>query len=131
MAKADHGSAQATLARAGVAEALVGVRSRIGGIGQEYEVVELIDGTTALVHAMHYDQRLPYPIDEIEADIAGVVGGSRYSKLVGQVRSIGPDGPKYEVVSVDDMGGAWIWIIPNDENDPYFVEDILLDPFAD
>ncbi len=110
---------------------LIGVRSRVGGIGQEYEVVDVVDEVSALIFPDRYQERVLYPIVEIEADMAGTTGMSRYSKLLGQVRSIGPDGPKYEVVSVDEQGGAQIWIIPNDENDPYNVEDILLDPFAD
>ena len=113
------------------AKACVGARSRVGGVGQEYEVVDIIDEATALICAKRYQERVPYPIAEIEADLAGNKGVARYAKLVGQVRSIGPDGPKYEVVSVDESGGAQIWIIPKDENDPYDVADILLDPFAD
>ena len=110
---------------------LLGVQSRVGCVGQEYEVVGNIDDTYAIIHAKRYDVRVRYPIAEIEADIAGTTGTTRFEKLVGQVRSIGADGPKYQVVSVDNDGTAQIWIIPNDENDPYDVEDILLDPFAD
>ena len=109
----------------------VGAHSRVAGVGQEYEVVDIIDDATALIYAKRYEERVPYPLAEIEADLAGVKGVARYGMLVGQVRSIGPAGPKYEVVSVDELGGAQFWIIPNDENDPYDVEDILLDPFAD
>jgi hypothetical protein len=112
-------------------KARIGAHSRVAGVGQEYEVIDIIDDATAVIFAKRYKECVPYPIAEIEADLAGIMGVARYGKLVGQVRSIGPDGPKYEVVSVNENGGAQIWIIPNDGNDPYDVADILLDPFAD
>ena len=110
---------------------LIGLQARVGGIGQEYEIVGIIDDTYAMIHAKKWDERVPYPIAEVQMDVAGMTGPARFASLIGQVRSIGSDGPKYEVVSVDDKGGAKIWIIPNDDNDDYVVEDILLDPFAD
>ena len=112
-------------------ECLIGVRARVGGIGQEYEIVGVIDDRYVTILPERWGEHVPYPIAEVRMDVAGIVGTKRYVKLVGQVRSIGTAGPKYEVVSVDDAGKAEIWIIANDENDEYEVEEILLDPLAD
>jgi hypothetical protein len=114
---------------------LVGQRRRVGGIGQVYKIGSLHDDKNVLIHTEHTGQDVTYPIAEALLDpladepIRADMG--RYSKLVGQCRSIGNAGPKYEVVSVEENGKAKIWIIPNDNYDDYDVEDILLDPMAD
>ena len=41
---------------------------------------------------------------------------------------MGPAGPEYEVVSIESPTKARIWVVGNEENDDYEVEDILIDP---
>ena len=88
------------------ARALVGLQGRVGGMGQEYEVVGIVDDTFATIHAKRWDERVPYRIADVRMDAAGITGVSRFNALVGKVRSIGEHGPKYEVLSVDDQGGG-------------------------
>ena len=109
---------------------LVGARGRVGGVGQEYEVVGMADATTVLVEVKTWDEPLRYPTAQVELDLAGVCSKDRFQSLVGQYRSIGPDGPEYEVVSIESPTRAKIWIVANEDNDDYDIEDILLDPIV-
>ena len=109
---------------------LLGKRGRVGGLGHEYEVVDLVDEKTAVVHIKSWDERKLYPVADIQLDLAGASSKERFAPLVGQYRSIGPDGPNYEVMSIESAKRAKIWIVANEENDDYDIEDILLDPIV-
>ena len=110
----------------------VGDRRRVGGIGQTYRIVKLTDHDTVHIHTEGTDEELPYPIADAALDPLATEpiqpDRARYEKLVAQYRTIGPDGPTYQVVSITDDTSAKIWIIPNDEDDLYMIENILLDP---
>ena len=108
----------------------LGKRGRVGGFGQEYEVVGTADEATALIAVKTWDGPLCYPVAEIELDVAGACTWERFLRLVGQYRSIGPDGPEYEVVSIESPTKAKIWIVGNEENEDYDIEDILIDPIV-
>ena len=121
-------------AAAGDGNIAVGQRRRVGGIGQVYRILEIVDAVTVLIHAEQTDEDLPYPIADALLDPfasePAAPDMARFEKLVGQFRSIGPDGPTYEVVSITDSTCARIWIIPEDDDEDYDIEDILLDPIS-
>lgn len=117
-----------TQARESVTHPLIGKRSRVGVVGQEYEIVRVADPSTALISVATWDELLPYPIAEIELDLAGVCDKARFQPLVGQYRTIGPDGPTYKVESIVDEQTAEIWIVGEDEDEHYRIGEILLDP---
>ena len=104
--------------------------SRVGGVGQEYKVVAMADSATVLVEVKTWDEPLPYPAAEVDLDLTGVCTRERFLPLVGQYRSMGPDGPEYEVVSIESPTVASIWIVGNEDNDDYEIEDILIDPIV-
>ncbi len=112
----------------------VGDRRRVGGIGQCYEVRQLLGPGSVLIRTERTDEELEYPMSEAEFDPMAAEphrpDTARFDKLVGQYRSIGPDGPKYQVVGIKDSTVARIWIIPNEDDDDYQIEDILLDPLV-
>jgi hypothetical protein len=110
--------------------ALLGTHGRVGGTGQEYEVVGIVDDTFALIHAKRWDERVTYRIEEIKRD-AWPVDTSRFEALVGEHRSIGPDGPTYLILKILDNERALICILESDREVPYPIEDILLDPGPD
>jgi hypothetical protein len=116
-------------------QSLVGQRRRVGGIGQVYKIMSLLDADMTMIHTEKTDEELTYPVSDALldplADDQPCADPTRYAKLVGQCRSIGTAGPTYEVVSVAADGSAKIWIIPEDGNEDYEVENILLDPMAD
>ena len=111
-------------------QGLVGRRGRIGGVGQDYEVVGVVDDTFALIHTHKTDERARYRIADVKLD-ASSVGASRFEPLVGQHRSIGPDGPTYLVLRIMDQERALICILESEREVPYRIEDILLDPGPD
>ena len=113
-----------------VAGVLVGRRGRVGGVGQDYEVVGIVDDAFALIHTIHSDERIRYRIEDVRLD-ASPVGVSRYESLVGQHRSIGPDGPTYLILKILDERRALICILESEREVPYQIEDILLDPGPD
>ena len=55
----------------------------------------------------------------------------RFQRLVGELRSIGPDGPTYEVLSIVNDKHALIRILEDERQVEYDIEDILLDPGPD
>ena len=112
------------------ARSYLGRRSRVAGLGQEYRVVGMADAATVLVEVKTWDEPLRYPTAQVVLDLAGVCSKDRFQPLVGQYRSIGPDGPEYEVVSIESPTRAIIWIVANEDNDDYDIEDILLDPIV-
>ena len=65
------------------------------------------------------------------ADIAVKGGDQRHHELVGQLRSIGPDGPTYEVLRIIDDKRARIVILEAEREVDYDIEDILIDPGPD
>jgi hypothetical protein len=109
---------------------LIGTRSRVAGTGQEYEVVGKLDANTALVQVETWDEPLPYAVKQIELDLAGVCEKARFQSLVGDYRTIGPDGPPYQVVAIIDGETAKIWVVAEDDTETYRIENILLDPIA-
>ena len=108
----------------------IGMCARIGVQGQEYKVVGTADAATVLVEVKSWDEPLRYPAAEVELDLASVCNKERFQPLVGQYRSMGPDGPEYEVVSIESPTMARIWVVGNEENDDYEIEDILIDPIV-
>jgi hypothetical protein len=107
---------------------------RVGGIGQVYRIVQFLSNDTLLIHTETSDEDLHYSSDEAELDcfeseqprfLAG-----RFAKLVGQYRTIGPDGPVYQIVGIENETQARIWIVAEDEDELYRLENILLDPIA-
>lgn len=117
-----------TAVRPSEAQSLIGIHSRVGCVGREYEVVGIVDDATVMICLKAWDEHFRYPIAEVRQDIAGNCTKERFAPLVGQYRSIGPDGPNYEVVSIESSKTAKIWIVANEDNDDYDIEDILLDP---
>lgn len=109
---------------------LVGKSSRLGGTGQQYHVVGMSDANTAFIEIKTWDEPLPYPVSAIALDLAGVCSSERFLPLVGQYRTMGPDGPTYQVVSIADERTAKIWIVAEDDDEDYRIEDILIDPMA-
>ena len=111
-------------------EAATGIRSRVAGTGQPYEVVGMVDEATALIKVPSWDAPLPYAIADVELDLAGTCTRERFLRLVGQYRSMGPDGPEYEVVSIEGPTKAKIWVVGDEENKDYEIQDILIDPIV-
>ena len=108
----------------------VGTCARVAGVGQKYRIVDLVDDATALIEVKSWDEPLPYPLREVEFDLAGNMSAERFVPLIGQYRSMGPDGPEYMVASIESSTAAKIWIVGNEENDEYAIEDILIDPIV-
>ncbi|MBX9926686.1 MAG: DUF5397 family protein [Hyphomicrobiaceae bacterium] len=52
-------------------------------------------------------------------------------KLVGQFRRLGPAGPAYEIMAVDDAGNVTVEIVYSDERLVYPLAEILEDPIAE
>jgi hypothetical protein len=52
-------------------------------------------------------------------------------KLVGQIRRLGPDGPAYEIISVDGAGNVLIEVIYSEERVMFSMQEILEDPMAE
>lgn len=107
---------------------LLGVQSRVGGIGQDYQVIEIVDEMTALIQVASWAEPLRYAVTDIDLDVAGTCTRERFIPLLGQYRSMGPDGPEYEVVSIDSSIQAKIWVVGDEGNQDYEIQDILIDP---
>jgi hypothetical protein len=108
----------------------VGAISRVAVTGQEYRVVAARDDETVLIEVASWPEPLPYPVRQVEFDLAGVSDVERFRPLVGQVRSMGPDGPRYEVMSIETSTMAAIWVIGDDRNMDYEIQDVLIDPIV-
>lgn len=52
-------------------------------------------------------------------------------KLVGQFRRLGPDGPAYEIMDVDNAGNVSIEIVYSDEKVICPLAEVLDDPLAE
>ena len=109
----------------------IGVRGRVAVSGQPYEVVGMVDEATALIKVPSCDAPLPYAVADIDSDIAGTATRERFLRLVGQYRSMGPDGPEYEVMSIESPTKAKIWVVGDEESKDHEIEDILIDPIVD
>lgn len=108
----------------------IGVRSRLAGTGQHYEVVGMVDESMALIEVPSWEEPLPYAVADINLDLAGTRTRERFEPLVGQYRSMGPDGPEYEVVSIETPTIAKIWVVGDEDNQDYEIQDILIDPIV-
>jgi hypothetical protein len=106
----------------------VGVRSRLGGHGQPYSVVGMFDDQTALIEVPSWDEPLKYLLADVERDLAGDSTKNRFASLIEQYRSMGPDGPEYEVVSIESSTMAKIWVVGDEDYEDYEIQDILIDP---
>ena len=58
-------------------------------------------------------------------------GAAEHAPLVGTFRSIGPDGPTYEVLQIIDERRARILILESEREVEYDIKDILHDPGPD
>ena len=110
------------------AQALVGRSGCIGGVGQGYVVIDAVDDTFAMIHTKRTDEHIKYRIADIERDGSATVGIERFESLVGEHRSIGPDGPTYLILAIVDPQHARMCILESDREVLYLIEDILLDP---
>ncbi len=109
----------------------IGQRGKIGGLGQGYDVVGIIDDVFALIHTHRTDDRLAYRIDDIALDAEPTESMARFEPLIGQHRSIGPDGPTYLILKMLDREHALICILESEREVRYPIEEILLDPGPD
>ena len=122
----EAGEALAKLAQPTV----VGVCARLGGSGQTYKVLRMHDEATALIEVRSWDEPIPYAVADISLDLAGNSSQERFLPRVGQYRSMGPDGPEYMVVSIVSPTKAQIWVVGDEENQDYEIQDILIDPIV-
>ena len=51
--------------------------------------------------------------------------------LIGQFRRFGPDGPAYEIMSIDDAGRVHVEVVYSDEKVICSVAEVLEDPIAE
>jgi hypothetical protein len=57
--------------------------------------------------------------------------GFQPGSLIGELRSIGPDGPTYEVLSIIDRDTARIRILESERDVDYPISEIVKDPGPD
>ena len=52
-------------------------------------------------------------------------------RLIGQFRRLGPDGPAYEIMAIDDKGYVHVEVVYSDEKVIFTLAEVLEDPFAE
>lgn len=52
-------------------------------------------------------------------------------RLIGQFRRLGPDGPAYEIMAMDDTGQVHVEVVYSDEKVIFTSADVLEDPIAE
>ena len=55
----------------------------------------------------------------------------KHGDLVGQFRRLGPAGPAYEIIKVDDDGTVHVELVYNDERVTFPLTEVLDDPVAE
>lgn len=51
--------------------------------------------------------------------------------LIGQFRNLGPDGPAYEIMSIDDTSKVMVEVVYSGEKVTFALAEVLEDPIAE